>query len=280
MLTEENRKLQARYSTLQGKYNAEVKNIKTKTPEDGNNGNKDDTSEELFSETAKADDTSTVVSEDDISAIAEKYGIDTDVAKALVGIVSAKTQGIHDELAAERNQRLDFQFDRALKNKCGGLGLAEIGSHPFFDHFASTMINSQGKSAAEDIAEAKAKLDLERAALIVSKVVDEIKKENKWDIPGYSAKSEPGFSSNVSSASAAAAGKTAEPAPAQVVKPSVIPHSSGNVASPLQTARTEQDVVDEYNQLEARFRRGDFSVVARMERLGKEYSKLLSGKKS
>lgn len=283
MLTEENRKLSARYSTLQGKYNAEIKNRKFPDKERNCNAGNGDTSDggELFADETTDNNTDTVLDSppdaNDVNALAEAYGIDVDVARALSGIVAAQTRKLNEQLAEERTYRLDSMFDQALRSKCGGLGLNEIGNHPLFDRYASELISKSGTSAAQDIADAKSRMDLDRAATIVSRVVDEMRRENAWNISGYSMpNSEPGIAKPMISESIAEPAK-AEPS-APTVKPSVIPHSSGNAATPLQTSRTEKDIMREYNECEARFRKGDFKAAIRMEQLNKEYTKLLASK--
>ena len=275
MLTEENRKLTARYSTLQGKYNAEVKHSKSPTRKDAapDNG---DTSEELFSETTDSDKTplgSPATDDNEVQQFAEKYGVDLDVAKALVGIVAAKTKDLQDQLSEERTHRLDAKFDRALRNHCGGLGLEEIGSHPLFARYADELISSSGNSAAKDIADAKANFDLDRAAVIVSKVVSAMQSDNVWNIAGYS-KAEPANVRTTTAPQTSTPNAGNNAVRNQAVKPSVVPHSSGNAVNTMQTARSEKDIMEEYKQLEARLRKGDYKAAARMEQLRKEYTKL------
>lgn len=275
MLTEENRKLTARYSTLQGKYNAEVKHSKSPTRKDAapDNG---DTSEELFSETTDSDKTplgSPATDDNEVQQFAEKYGVDLDVAKALVGIVAAKTKDLQDQLSEERSHRLDAKFDRALRNHCGGLGLEEIGTHPLFARYADELISPSGNSAAKDIADAKANFDLDRAAAIVGKVVSAMQNDNVWNIAGYS-KAEPANSRTIVAPQTSTTTTDTNAVRNQIVKPSVVPHSTGNAVNTLQTARTEKDLLEEYNALEARLRKGDYKAAARMEQLRKEYTKL------
>jgi hypothetical protein len=275
MLTEENRKLNARYSTLQGKYNAEIKNQKPKTAENDLNSKDGDTPEELFSGTADGEKKPVSTSDDEISRLAAQYGVDADVAKALCGIVADRTRNFETQIAEERTHRLDATFDRVLRSHCGGLGLEEIGTHPLFNRYATDLVSSRGTSAAEDIAAAKASFDFDRAASIVNKVVEAMKQDNVWNFSGYSR--EPGnANSPAAAASPAANAPTAQTA--AKAKSVAIPHSSGNAVSTLHTARTEQDIVNEYNELEARLRKGDFKAAARMEQVSKEYTKLLASK--
>lgn len=269
MLTEENRKLNARYSTLQGKYNAEVKNKKHPAENDLNTGNSD-TPEDTG--TADGEKPVTTPSDDEISRLAAQYGVDVDVAKALCGIVADRTKNFESQLSEERNHRLDAKFDRTLKAHCGGLGIEEIGTHPLFNRYAADLVSSTGTSAAEDIAAAKESMDFDRAARIVNKVVEAMKADNVWQI-GYSRR-EPAANP---SAPASADNAPAQTAP-KAQKSMVLPHSSGNAVSPLHTARTEEDIINEYNELEARLRKGDFKAAARMEQVSKEYTKLLASK--
>lgn len=271
MLTEENRKLTARYSTLQGKYNAEFKKKKTTTAEVDLTGGKDGDTSELFSETADGEKSPASPSADEINRLAEQYGVDVDVAKALCGIVADRTKNFESQIAEERTHRLDATFDRVLRNHCGGLGLDEIGTHPLFNRYAADLVSNAGTSAAEDIAAAKANYDFDRAASIVNRVVEAMKQDNVWNF-GYSRKSEPGITP-----AASPAGNATAPTAAKA-KPMVVPHSSGNAVSTMQTARTEEDIIKEYNALEARLRKGDFKAAARMEQVSKEYSKLLASK--
>lgn len=271
MLTEENRKLTARYSTLQGKYNAEFKKKKTTTADVDLNGGKDGDTSELFSETADGEKSPASPSADEINRLAEQYGVDVDVAKALCGIVADRTRNFESQIAEERTHRLDATFDRVLRNHCGGLGLDEIGTHPLFNRYAADLVSNSGTSAAEDIAAAKANYDFDRAASIVNRVVEAMKQDNVWNFSGYSRK-EPGITPAASSVGNVTTAQTAK------AKPMVVPHSSGNAVSTMQTARTEQDIINEYNALEARLRKGDFKAAARMEQVSKEYSKLLASK--
>lgn len=268
-LTGENRKLNARYSTLQGKYNAEVKNKKHTTAENDLNTGNSDTPDD----TGTADGEKPVTpSDDEISRLAAQYGVDVDVAKALCGIVADRTKNFESQLSEERNHRLDAKFDRTLKAHCGGLGIEEIGTHPLFGRYAADLVSSTGTSAAEDIAAAKESLDFDRAARIVNKVVEAMKADNVWQI-GYFRR-EP--AANSSAPASVDNANTAQPA--SKAKPMVLPHSSGNAVSPLHTARTEEDIIKEYNELEARLRKGDFKAAARMEQVSKEYTKLLASK--
>lgn len=270
MLTEENRKLNARYSTLQGKYNAEVKNKKHTTAENDLNTGNSDTPEDTG--TADGEKPVTTPSDDEISRLAAQYGVDVDVAKALCGIVADRTKNFESQLTEERNHRLDAKFDRTLKAHCDGLGIEEIGTHPLFSRYAADLVSSTGTSAAEDIAAAKESLDFDRAARIVNKVVEAMKADNVWQI-GYSRR-EPAAAS---SAPASVDNASAQTAP-KAQKSMVLPHSSGNAVSALHTARTEEDIIKEYNELEARLRKGDFKAAARMEQVSKEYTKLLASK--
>ncbi len=268
-LTGENRKLNARYSTLQGKYNAEVKNKKHPAENDLNTGNSDTPKDPG---TADGEKPVTTPSDDEISRLAAQYGVDVDVAKALCGIVADRTKNFESQLTEERNHRLDAKFDRMLKAHCGGLGIEEIGTHPLFNRYAADLVSSTGTSAAEDIAAAKESLDFDRAARIVNKVVEAMKADNVWQL-GYSRR-EPAANP---SAPASVDNVSAQTAP-KAQKSMVLPHSSGNAVSTLHTARTEQDILDEYNELEARLRKGDFKAAARMEQVSKEYTKLLASK--
>lgn len=275
MLTEENRKLTARYSTLQGKYNAEVKHSKSPTRKEATPDN-GDTSEELFSETTDSDKTSLgspATDDNEVQQFAEKYGVDLDVAKALVGIVAAKTKDLQDQLSEERTHRLDAKFDRALRKHCGGLGLEEIGTHPLFARYADELFSLSGNSAAKDIADAKANFDLDRAAVIVSKVVSAMQRDNVWNIAGYS-KAEPANLRNTTAMQTDTSNAGNNAVRNQAVKPSVVPHSSGNAVNTMQTARSEKDIMEEYKQLEALLRKGNYKAAARMEQLRKEYTKL------
>lgn len=274
-LTEENRRLNARYDTLQGKYNAEIKAVRKSQQSKA----EDTAATEAPAPTGKSN-----------AEYAEELGLDEDVVSAIRKIAGdinpAQVSGQSDadlkaqvaELYANRQNSL---FDAAIRAKCGNdIGLHEVGTDPLFPSYAQEMYDKDGKSAWDAIADAKANGDHAAAANIISQVVDVMKENQMWNVDRHPAKAnaEP-VNNPAQSFNAATATVTETPSPAKVSQ--VAPHSTSGVRSnPLHTARTLQDVMNEYDALEKRFRRGDTSVVTKITQLSRELSKLAANQPS
>lgn len=280
-LTEENRKLNARYESLKGKYNAEVKNVRKSEQQPAAAGTENN------AETPAAADSG--MSDDDIVAFAEAEGIDSDVAITLAKI-ARKMQGNNsqansgiDASTAERVNELYYArqnelFDAAIRKECGNkVGLDEVNTHPLFPSYAKELYDDKGISAWDAIIEARNNHDHASAASVINQVFQYMDERDMWDLK-----------------SRRHAGNTAAPAPAatnpvsatavnglpadnnQQVKPSAVtPHSASGVSTTLHTARSIDDVSREYDQLEKQFRRtGDSTLVPRMAQLSKEFGRL------
>lgn len=268
-LTEENRKLQARYDTLQGKYNAEVKKPKESASSD--NGGDDSVDAPAVDEDAYADE----------------LGLDADIIRAIRRVVkdtNAGSSGKDDsalsaqvaELYAHRQNTL---LDAAIRARCGnGIGLHEAGTHPLLPGYASEMVNENGGNAWDDFNAAKDRHDHSAAAAIISQVVAAMEKDGMWNLNRrHSAQS---TAEPVANSAAPQNGSTAtvnEKSPsAQSVKPSaVVPHNvSGVTNSSLHTGRTAAQAKQEYAALHKRFLGGDSTVLPRMNQLDDEITRL------
>lgn len=269
-LTEANRLLTARYNTLQGKYNAEVKKV-----------NKNNTPKAPESVPESSGDTPSVPDQADrTAALAEQYGLDPDVITAIRGIITdeygMRKNGKENDDIAEKVEILSAHhenalLDAAIREECEGLGLDEVGTHPLFPYYAqSRMFDENGTSAWDAIAAAKERHDHTAAATVIGQVVRAIKKNGKWDMTGFvrhSATAEP-------PAAPAAAPDAATTTTIQ--KPSLAtPHSvSGVVNHTPHTGRTEKEIMAEYAALDAKRRKGDLSVIPRMETLDAELDRI------
>ena len=287
-LTEDNRKLNARYDTLQGKYNAEIKNAKkpeTEVPENN------PAAHPAATDTVK---TSTVaeMTDEDIAKFAEDEEIDPEVAQSFAkfarrfmnGGNNNNQQGGIDADTAEKVKELyhakqNDLFDAAIRQECGAeVGLNEVGTHPLFQSFARELYDSEGITAWDAIMDARNKHQHSYAAGIIKQVVDKMQSQGMWDLSRHMAKSAVAVPA-AASASTSAVPSTQQPgneSPGTDVKPSAVtPHSASGVsAKPLHTGRTLEDVKQKYDALEKRFKRGDASVVAEMMNLSKEFGRL------
>lgn len=267
-LTEENRKLQARYDTLQGKYNAEVKKPKESASASTDNGGGD-----------SADDPA--VDED---AYAEELGLDADIIRAIRRVVKDTNVGKDDsalsaqvaELYAHRQNTL---LDAAIRARCGnGIGLHEAGTHPLLPGYAAEMVNENGGNAWDDFNAAKDRHDHAAAAAIISQVVKAMEKDGMWDLNRrHSAPStaEPAVNSVTPQNGNTTTVNEKSPS-ANAAKPSaVVPHNvSGVTNSALHTGRTAAQAKQEYATLHKRFLGGDSSVLPRMNQLDDEITRL------
>jgi hypothetical protein len=277
-LTEENRKLNARYESLKGKYNAEVKNVRKSEPTAA-------AGTENNSEAPTAADSG--MSDDDIAKFAEEEGIDADVALTLAKLArrfqnNGNTSSAVDANTAERVNELYYArqnelFDAAIRKECGGIGLNEVNTHPLFPSYARELVDENGVTAWDAIIEARNGNDHASAAAIIKQVCDQMDKDDMWNLTsrhtGKSAVSVPAATTVVNTPSAGAGLPADKPT---VVKPSAVtPHSASGVSTTLHTARSIDDVSREYDQLEKQFRRtGDSTLVPRMAQLSKEFGRL------
>lgn len=278
-LTEENRKLNARYESLKGKYNAEVKNVRKSEQQPAAAGTENNSE-------APAGDSG--MSDDDIAAFAEAEGIDSDVAITLAKI-ARKMQGNGqansgiDANTAERVNELYYArqnelFDAAIRKECGNkVGLDEVNTHPLFPSYAKELYDDKGISAWDAIIEARNCHDHASAASVINQVFQYMDERDMWDLKsrrhaGNTAAPAPDGANPVSAT--AVNGLPADNN--QPVKPSAVtPHSASGVSTTLHTARSIDDVSREYDQLERQFRRtGDSTLVPRMAQLSKEFGRL------
>lgn len=271
LLTEENRKLTARYDTLQGKYNAEIKakKIDSESDPDKAAGENKPAAEEDAIAKGKAE-------------LAEKYGLDDDVMDAVSDMCALimKHQNINRSIDPVLEQKMrhivtqqeNAEFDRVIRQVCNGISLDDLENHPLLRSCAEGMADNNGITAWDAIIEYKNNHDHANAAMVLKQVVDDMDSKGLWDFNGrHSAKPEPPF-----------AAQTQKPSSAGQEKPvTAVPHSvSGVGANALQTGnRTLEDVSREYDALDRRFRLGDHSVVPRMTQLSKEFSKLAASTK-
>lgn len=271
-LTEANRLLTARYNTLQGKYNAEIKKV--------NKSNTTPKAPESVPESS-GDTPSVPDQADRTAALAEQYGLDPDVITAIKGIIAdeygMRKNGKENDDIAEKVEILSAHhenalLDAAIREECEGLGLNEVGTHPLFQYYAqSRLFDENGNSAWDAIAAAKERHDHTAAAKVIGQVVRTIKKNGKWDMTGFvrhSATAEP--------PAAPAAASDAATTTTTIQKPSLAtPHSvSGVVNHTPHTGRTEKEIMAEYAALDAKRRKGDLSVIPRMETLDAELDRI------
>lgn len=257
MLTEELRKSEARYSSLQGKYNAEVK--KSKKQNATANSDDDKTADTPENGTGEYE---TDPGEDE--ELAEELGLDVDVAKAVRLISERQNAKLREELSALTANQRNSMLDREIRASTGGLTLDEVGGHPLFSRYAAGMKDGDGVTASQAIAEAKAQGDFRSMADIAAQVVSEMKAQGVWDLSG-------GHSAQYNAEPAKAPESPA--AVKQVAKPSTVtPHPSGGVPKG-QTARTIEQVEAELDAALARFRR-DKSAAGDITRLNRELAQL------
>jgi hypothetical protein len=276
-LTEENRKLTARYDTLQGKYNAEVKAVRSPAAHPSESAPE---AEPEKSDPAPTAPPSAIDREKLLADLAEKHNLDESVMAALGDVFNAlnnfNNPAPGDELTRRVNELYQHQenlaFDQAIKQRCGGLGLHEVGTHPLFRSFADEMFDEKGISAWDAIAEAKSRRDHSSAAAIVSQVVNAMQKDGMWNINGRYSVAEPAA---VPPASAEASPSGTQPAAANSDKPSaVVPHNVSGVTANVSHTATIEQLMERYAELEKRLvRKGDMSVVPAMDKLDAEITR-------
>jgi hypothetical protein len=269
LLIEENRKLKAQYSTLQGKYNKEIKEVNapkasTAPADDANSDTPPDASSAGTAET------------DLIRSLAEKYGLDDEVTGALLGISRQNTARLEQQVQNMEMQMLNMSLDSAIRSQCG-VSLSEIDNQPFFEITARGMENSLKVNAWDAIQEEKAKGNINAVAGIVNQVVQRMLSDGKWhNGGGYFAAAKPAPAAGIVNAPGTSA--TAPAGAVKSTKPAaVVPHNVSGVTNPmLQTGRTYEQVQREYDALESRRIRGDQTVIPRMRELDRELDRLES----
>jgi hypothetical protein len=272
-LTEENRKLQARYDTLQGKYNAEVKKPKeSASASSADNGGGDDSAD------------APAVDED---AYAEELGLDADIIRAIRRVVKDTNVGnsgkddstLSAQVAELYAHRQNTLLDAAIRARCGnGIGLHEAGTHPLLPGYAAEMVNENGGNAWDDFNAAKDRHDHAAAAAIISQVVAAMEKDGMWNLNRrHSAQStaEPAVNSAAPVNGAPTTVNEKSPS-ANAAKPSaIVPHNiSGVTMNSLHTGRTAAQAKQEYAALHKRFLGGDSTVLPRMNQLDDEITRL------
>lgn len=269
-LIEENRKQKAQYSTLQGKYNKEIKEVNapkaSTAPADNANGD------------TPTDASSAGTAETDlIRSLAEKYGLDDEVTGALLGISRQNTAKLEQQVQNMETQMLNMSLDSAIRSQCG-VSLSDIDNQPLFEITARGMENGLKVNAWDAIQEEKAKGNINAVAGIVNQVVQRMHSNGNWyNGSGYFAAAKPAPAAGIVNAPPA----TPATAPAGAVKSTkpaaVVPHNVSGVTNPmLQTGRTYEQVQREYDALESRRIRGDQTVIPRMRELDRELDRLES----
>jgi hypothetical protein len=270
LLIEENRKLKAQYSTLQGKYNKEIKEVNTPkaSTAPADNANSDTPPDASSAGTAETDL---------IRTLAEKYGLDDEVTGALLGISRQNTARLEQQVQNMETQMLNMSLDSAIRSQCG-VSLSDIDNQPFFEITARGMENGLKVNAWDAIQEEKAKGNINAVAGIVNQVVQRMHSNGNWyNGSGYFAAAKPAPAAGIVNAPPA----TPATAPAGAVKSTkpapVVPHNVSGVINPmLQTGRTYEQVQREYDALESRRIRGDQTVIPRMRELDRELDRLES----
>jgi hypothetical protein len=264
-LIEENRKLTARYDTLQGKYNAEIKTVR----DNKSSAPVGDTSNEQLETSGGESDES----------LAERTGLDPDIIKAIREVQNSdRNHGADSDISARiatlEMERDNAGLDAAMRDECFGLSLSEVGRHPFFRSYAEELVNGNGASAWDVIAEAKANRDYRRVASAARQVVEYMDGINRWELKGrYRALARP--ASTVVSSVHPQSGNAGTPEKTTVLPSSVSPHTASGVsASALHTGRTAAQAEQEYDQLHKLFLKGKRDVLPRMMQLEDEITRL------
>jgi hypothetical protein len=269
MLSEELRKANARYSSLQGKYNAEVKNRKLNAQSTATNSRSADTSPE-HGETGTTDNQDKGNgSEINDEEFAEQHGLDVDVVRSMRELSERNIAELREKMSAISDAQRTALLDREVREATGGLSIDDVGGHPLFARYASGMKDADGVTAAQAIEAAKENGDLREVANIAAQVVQEMQSHGVWNLTGYSqsqqAKNEPA----VKNAPKTADTDTKETA-ARVT--AATPHSSGGVPT-AQTARTIEQVEAELDAALIAFRR-DKTLAPKIQQLNREMAQL------
>lgn len=252
----------AKYNTLQGKYNAEIKNVnKATAPKEEPDAGSDDTDEES---SLDAD----IVNE--IRRIARKEFASGNNTPAVDQEMASKV----NDLYSDRQRSI---FDAKIRSRCGnGIGFDEVDQHPLFNSFAREMYDGNRVTADAALEEAIAKGDYESAASIIAEVVNVMQNNHMWDIGRHTGNAQ-AVPANVPQVASAAVTEPVPKSPvAPAVKPSaVVPHNvSGVTNSALHTGRTAAQAKQEYAALHKRFLGGDSTVLPRMNQLDDEITRL------
>lgn len=279
LLSEELRAANARYSTLQGKYNSEIAALRAKLakyetpapqpPADGNDLASGDGEPAPSAPPAAPD-----IREQD-RALADKLGLEPEVITSLREYFSEKlpsaTAGgdnasMDERVSALEIQRLNADLDARIRAATGGLSLDEVGNQSLFNYATTIVKNAEGVTAAKALADAHEKYDNAAIAAITADVVSAMKSNGLWeDRPGHFAVP------NAPKPAAAPATGTAVTAASGAAP--VVPHASGVPAQPGQT-RTADIVERELDAATRRVANGDASAIPLVDKLRDEYFKL------
>ena len=288
LLAEELRASNARYSTLQGKYNSEIRALRAEierlkagqpaapapapAPNDGTEKPNGDPAPASAPASAAND-------QEEDQKLAEQLGLDPEVISGLrENFMSripkqsaADTPGspdIDDRVAALETERLNADLDAKIRAATGGLSLEQVGSQSLFNYATTKIKNDKGVSAAEILAKAHEKFDNDTIASVVATVVQEMKSNGLWeDRPGH-------FAVPVKPAAPPAAAGNPAPTPAAPV----VPHVSGvpgNAA--LGQTRTVDIVERELDEAIRQVASGNPAAAPKVDKLRDEYFKLMGG---
>ena len=285
LLAEELRASNARYSTLQGKYNSEIRALRAEierlkagqpaapapapAPNDGTEKPNGDPA---------PDPAPAVNDKDEDQKLAERLGLDPEVISGLrenfmsrIPKTAADTSGspdIDDRVAALEIERLNADLDARIRAATGGLSLEQVGSQSLFNYATTKIKNDKGVSAAEILAKAHETFDNDTIASVVATVVQEMKSNGLWeDRPGH-------FAVPVKPAAPPAAAGNPAPTPAAPV----VPHVSGvpgNAA--LGQTRTVDIVERELDEAIRQVASGNPAAAPKVDKLRDEYFKLMGG---
>lgn len=285
LLAEELRASNARYSTLQGKYNSEIRALRAEierlksgqpaapAPAPAPNDGTEKPNGDPAPNPAPA-----VNDKDEDQKLAERLGLDPEVISALrenfmsrIPKTAADTPGspdIDDRVAALETERLNADLDAKIRVATGGLSLEQVGSQSLFNYATTKIKNDKGVSAAEILAKAHEKFDNDTIASVVATVVQEMKSNGLWeDRPGH-------FAVPVKPAAPPAAAGNPAPTPAAPV----VPHVSGvpgNAA--LGQTRTVDIVERELDEAIRQVASGNPAAAPKVDKLRDEYFKLMGG---
>lgn len=288
LLAEELRASNARYSTLQGKYNSEIRALRaeierlkagqpaapapTPAPNDGTENPNGDPAPAPAPAPAEND-------KDEDNRVAERLGLDPEVISGLREYFMSRlpkppvadTPGspdIDDRVAALETERLNADLDTKIRAATGGLTLDQVGSQSLFNYATTKIKNDKGVSAAEILAKAHETFDNDTIASVVATVVQEMKSNGLWeDRPGH-------FAVPVKPAAPPAAAGNPAPTPAAPV----VPHVSGvpgNAA--LGQTRTVDIVERELDEAIRQVASGNPAAAPKVDKLRDEYFKLMGG---
>lgn len=287
LLAEELRASNARYSTLQGKYNSEIRALRAEierlkagqpaapapapAPNDGTEKPNGDPAPDPAPAPAEND-------KDEDQKLAERLGLDPEVISGLrenfmsrIPKTVADTPGspdIDDRVAALETERLNADLDTKIRAATGGLTLDQVGSQSLFNYATTKIKNDKGVSAAEILAKAHETFDNDTIASVVATVVQEMKSNGLWeDRPGH-------FAVPVKPAAPPAAAGNPAPTPAAPV----VPHVSGvpgNAA--LGQTRTVDIVERELDEAIRQVASGNPAAAPKVDKLRDEYFKLMGG---